>query len=66
MQSKHISAGSLHAFVRLEKMRSEKIISNWYELQRNLFTQVIREYVLDNLSSACTTYYSYLSIFVNT
>ena len=45
---------SLHAFVRLEKMRSEKIISNWYELQRNLFTQVIREYVLDNLSNACT------------
>ena len=44
----------LQAFVRLEKMRSEKVISNWYELQRNLFTQVIREYVLDNLSSACT------------
>ncbi|MGL4883432.1 MAG: IS701 family transposase [Waterburya sp.] len=43
---------SLQAFVRLEKMRSEKLISNWYELQRNLFTKVIREYVLDNLSSA--------------
>lgn len=42
---------SLQAFVRLEKMRSEKLISNWYELQRNLFTKVIREYVLDNLSS---------------
>lgn len=45
---------SLHAFVRLEKMRSEQIISNWYELQRNLFTKVIREYVLGNLSSAST------------
>jgi hypothetical protein len=42
---------SLQAFVRLEKMRSEQLISNWYELQRNLFTKVIREYVLDNLSS---------------
>lgn len=45
---------SLYAFVRLEKMRSENIISNWYELQRNLFTQVIREYVLNHLSNACT------------
>jgi hypothetical protein len=42
---------SLQAFVRLEKMRSEQLISNWYELQRNLFTKVIREYVLDNLGS---------------
>jgi hypothetical protein len=42
---------SLQAFVYLEKMRSEQLISNWYELQRNLFTKVIREYVLDNLGS---------------
>jgi Transposase DDE domain len=40
---------SLQAFVRLEKMRSENIISNWYEVQRNLFTKVIREYVLDGV-----------------
>lgn len=45
---------SLQAFVRLEKMRSEKLISNWYELQRNLFTLVVREYILDNLTHACT------------
>lgn len=45
---------SLQAFVRLELMRSEKIISNWYELQRNLFTLVVREYILDNLTSAGT------------
>jgi hypothetical protein len=44
---------SLQAFVRLEKMRSEKLISNWYELQRNLFTKVIREYILDNLTNTC-------------
>ena len=44
---------SLQAFVRLEKMRSKNIIDNWYEVQRNLFTKVIREYVLDNLSAAC-------------
>jgi len=45
---------SVQAFVRLEKMRSLKIISNWYELQRNLFTIVVREYILDNISRACT------------
>ncbi len=45
---------SLQAFVRLEKMRSKKIISNWYEVQRNLFTLVIRDYIVDNLTNACT------------
>lgn len=44
---------SLQAFVRLEKMRSEKIISNWYELQRKLFTKVVREYIFDNLTNTC-------------
>ncbi len=34
---------SLQAFVRLELMRSEKTIANWYEVQRNLFTEVVRE-----------------------
>ncbi len=40
---------SLQAFARLEFMRSEKIISNWYEVQRNLFTSVIREHIFTNL-----------------
>lgn len=43
---------SLQAFVRLELMRSEKTITNWYEVQRNLFTEVVREYILNNLTSA--------------
>ncbi|ODH02646.1 hypothetical protein A4S05_23440 [Nostoc sp. KVJ20] len=29
---------SLQAFVRLEFMRSEKIIRNWHEIQQNMFT----------------------------
>ena len=41
---------SLQAFIRLEKMRSNNSISNWYQLQRNLFTLVIREYILSNLT----------------
>lgn len=44
---------SLQAFVRLAIMRSENIISNWYELQRNLFTLVVREYIVDNLTNTC-------------
>jgi hypothetical protein len=41
---------SLQAFIRLESMRAERLIANWYEVQKNLFTSVIREYILDNLS----------------
>jgi len=37
---------SLQAFIKLELMRSQKIISNWYEVQRNLFTSVVREDIL--------------------
>ena len=44
---------SLQAFIRLEKMRSTNSISNWYQVQRNLFTLVIREYILGNLSNVC-------------
>jgi hypothetical protein len=32
-------------------MRSENIISNWYELKRNLFILVVREYIVDNLTN---------------
>jgi hypothetical protein len=35
-------------------MRSENIISNWYEVQRNLFTLVVRDDIVDNLTNACT------------
>jgi hypothetical protein len=45
---------SQSAFARLEQMRSENIISNWYELQRNLFTLVIREYIVENLTNICS------------
>lgn len=41
---------SLQAFVRLEIMRAEHLINNWYEVQRHLFTSVIREYILNNLT----------------
>jgi hypothetical protein len=56
---------SLQAFVRLEKMRSENIISNWYEVQRNLFTLVVRDYIVDNLTNACAAQPTWMSFFVN-
>lgn len=39
---------SIRAFIQLEFMRVENLISNWYEVQRNLFKEVIREYILEN------------------
>jgi hypothetical protein len=42
---------SLQAFVKLELMRSEKIIGTWYQVQRNMFTLVIREHIFANLQS---------------
>jgi Transposase DDE domain len=46
---------SLQAFVRLEKMRCENLIVNWYEVQRNLFTLVVRDYIVNNLTHTCAT-----------
>ena len=44
----HIFA-ALCAFVQLELQRSQQLISNWYELRRHLFDDVIRSFILDNL-----------------
>ena len=30
-------------------MRAEKLIENWYELQRNLSVQVARDFILEHL-----------------
>jgi len=34
-------------------MRSEKKFSNWYEI-KGTYSILVREYILDNLTSACT------------
>lgn len=39
---------AIRAFTQLEFMRIENLISNWYEIQRSLFKQVIRTYILEN------------------
>lgn len=39
---------ALKGFVKLECMRFQKTISNWYEIQRDLFINVIREFVKNN------------------
>jgi len=38
-----------HAFTQLELMRSEELIENWYEIQRNLSLQVARDFILEHL-----------------
>ena len=43
---------ALQAFVKLELMRTEKLIGNWYEVQRNLFKNVVRQYIFENLTSS--------------
>ncbi len=40
---------SIRAFTRLELMRAEELIENWYELQKNLYLQVAREFILEHL-----------------
>lgn len=39
---------ALKAFVKLEFMRFDKKISHWYELKRDLYLTVIRNYIIDN------------------
>lgn len=46
---------SIRAFVQLEFMRVENLISNWYEVQRKLFKEAIREYILENRAQAVSS-----------
>jgi len=39
---------SLRAFCQLELMRFKETIDNWYEVQRNLYTEVARQFIIDN------------------
>jgi hypothetical protein len=40
---------SIRAFTQLELMRAQQVIESWYEPQRNLYIQVARDFILDNL-----------------
>jgi hypothetical protein len=40
---------AIRAFTQLELMRSQELIENWYELQRNLSLQVARDFILEHL-----------------
>jgi hypothetical protein len=41
---------AIRAFTQLELMRSEDLIENWYEVQRNLSLQVARDFILEHLT----------------
>jgi hypothetical protein len=42
---------AIRGFVQLEFLRFKGQIINWYSLQRNLFTEVIRSFIVNNLAS---------------
>ncbi len=39
---------ALRAFCQLELMRVKEIIDNWYEVQRNLYIEVARQFITEN------------------
>lgn len=41
---------AIRAFTQLELMRSEELIENWYEVQRKLSLQVVRDFILEHLT----------------
>lgn len=41
---------AIRAFTQLELMRSEELIENWYEIQRNLSLRVARDFILEHLT----------------
>lgn len=41
---------SIRAFTQLEFMRAEEILENWYEVQRNLYLQVARGFIMEHLT----------------
>lgn len=42
---------AIRGFIQLEFLRVQAKIINWYELRQNLFTEVIRSFILDNLAA---------------
>ena len=54
---------SIRAFTKLELMRSEELIENWYEIQRNLSIQVARDFILEHLTQKlCLNAHSQFSV----
>jgi len=39
----------IRTFMQLELMRTEELIENWYEVQRNLSLQIARDFILEHL-----------------
>ena len=40
---------AIRAFTQLELMRTEELIENWYEIQKNLSLEVARDFILEHL-----------------
>jgi hypothetical protein len=44
------------AFVQLEFMRTKNTIFNWYEIQKNLFNDVIRAFIINHVAMVRTVF----------
>lgn len=54
---------AIRAFTQLELMRTEELIENWYEIQRNLSLQVAHDFILEHLKQKVgLTAYSQFSV----
>jgi hypothetical protein len=42
---------AIRAFVQLEFMRIQNVIINWYEVQKNLFNEVIRDFIQQSIGN---------------
>jgi hypothetical protein len=45
---------ALYAFIKLEAMRVQKLIVNWYQIKRQLFRKVIKEFIIQEYSKELT------------
>lgn len=41
---------AIRAFIQLELIRAKYLIENWYEVQRNLYLRVAREFIVEQLT----------------
>jgi len=56
---------AMRAFICLELRRADQLVKNWYELQRQLFVEVIRKYILENLGNVFKSTTPHYASFVN-
>ena len=55
----------MRAFVQLEFMRVQKTIINWYEIQKNLFLEVIQQFIQKSILNGSLGYFVVIKTCIN-